>query len=107
LVDGLGRGGPDRPGGIVRPELSAGQLVLGAPLPEAAVRIGGYTIGGRNVWLVKVADATEDPGDPTHLQHEEIVTTRVARLRVFDESGRRILAGVPKIIETPSEQTRH
>jgi hypothetical protein len=108
LLAGLGRGGSDSPGRLVRPVLSDGLLELGAPLPDEAVSIGGFNRSGRRnheVWRVKVAEATKYPGDPTHLRHEDIVVDRVVRLRVFDASGRRILTGIPKIANTPSRPT--
>ncbi|WP_416960414.1 hypothetical protein [Streptomyces sp. Agncl-13] len=105
LLAGLGRGGSDSPGRLVRPVLSDGLLELGAPLPDEAVSIGCFTRSdrrNREVWRVKVAEATRYPGDPTHLRHEDIVAERVVRLRVFDGSGRRILTGIPKIAPAPS-----
>ncbi|MFG2730021.1 hypothetical protein [Streptomyces canus] len=108
LLAGLGRRGSDTPGRIVRPVLSDGLLELGEPLPGEAVSIGGFSrIGPRmhEVWRVKVAEATKKPGDPTHLRHKDIVVDRVVRLRVFDQSDRRILTGVPKTTNTPSRPT--
>ncbi|MFK4100749.1 hypothetical protein ACI2L1_11865 [Streptomyces sp. NPDC019531] len=93
---------------MVRPVLSDGILELGAPLPDEAVSIGGFNhIGTRigEVWRVKVAEATKNPGDPTHLRHKDIVVDRVVRLRVFDQSERRILTGVPRTPNTPSRPT--
>ncbi|WP_210587977.1 hypothetical protein [Streptomyces sp. GESEQ-35] len=108
LLAGLGRGSSDAPGRIARPVLSDGLLELGAPLPDEAVSIGGFNRIGtefRQVWRVTVALAAKYPGDPTHLRHKDIVVDRVVRLRVFDENGRRILTGVPKIVNTPSRPT--
>lgn len=110
LLAGLGRGTSDSPGRIVRPVLSDGLLALGAPLPDKAVTIGGYSHSRKEkrikkVWLVKVAEATKYPGDQKNLRHKDIVVDHVVRLRVFDEHGRRILTGVPKIAKTPSRRT--
>ncbi|MFI0240424.1 hypothetical protein [Streptomyces sp. NPDC016845] len=110
LLTGLGRGSSDPPERMVRPVLSHGLVELGAPLPAEAFSIGGFNRFGRRsnkVWLVKVAEASKSPGDPTHLRHDHIVVDSVVRLRVFDESGRRILTGVPRIAKAkaPSRPT--
>lgn len=110
LVAGLGRGTSDSPGRIVRPVLSDGLLELGAPLPDKAVTIGGYSHirnekRFKEVWLVNVAEATRYPGDQKNLRHKDIVVDHVVRLRVFDEHGRRILTGVPKNASSPSRRT--
>ncbi|WP_405907347.1 hypothetical protein OG742_19945 [Streptomyces sp. NBC_00828] len=90
---------------MVRPVLSEGLLTLDVPLPDRAFTIRGFKRVGNGfdqVWLVNVAEATKSPGDPTHLRHKDIVVDHVVQLRVFDESGRRFLTGVPKIPKTPS-----
>lgn len=80
-------------------------LRRGAELPDDAYEIGGYTRYRKEVWRVTVADAIKDTGTPTHLQHDDIVTDGVERLRVFNKYGDRILIGFPKIKTSTPYQT--
>jgi hypothetical protein len=115
LVAGLGRGPATvRPRRLGPARLYAGYLELDVPLPADADTIGGYAVlrasaAGparvQEVWLIKVADAVTS-GDRAKLRHQDIVTTGVVRLRVFDASGRRILFGIPTFPQSPSLRSR-